>query len=202
MASESTALFNTLGLPYSVPFRAYNADEALFNPVYTLPLLQLWAICPLFVGGDRFLVIKQLREVMQGCKYEYWRTNKSQWKHGLISTLLVLVNILLDMQEFEQVARCLEAILVEQKTIETVTYATLFYLDMGDVEKATAISQQMPLPEGKVRLASLKKLLQLGRGAWKEVTDENYASTQEDSFILRNNAAVTCLYSGKIAQVR
>lgn len=201
MASESAGLFSTLGTPFHSPLPAYNPDKPTLNQTYNLHLLQLWAISPLFVGGDRFLVIKQLREVMHGCKYEFWRTQQHTWKDGVLSTSLILANLCLDMQEYEQVDRILAAILAQNKDIDTLTHSILFYLDMGDIVRAQQmLDELLTLPEGKTRRALLDRILLLARDE-QTGTEEASLSEEPDSLVGQNNAAVSCLYSGRIREV-
>ena len=205
MSSESSGLFSTLGQPYALPVPS-SSVEPFFNSVYPFHLIQLWAISPLSAGGDRFLVIKQLREVTHGCKSEFWRTKEAEWKAALISTMLILANILLDMQEYGQVSRILEAMLQDSPNLETLTYAFLFHLDMGDTERASKLLDELSQgPAGKDRHVVLQRTLQLAQGQWTDASQqeakEHGIGNSLDDFVYQNNLAVSSLYSGRLRQV-
>ena len=202
MSSESSALFSALGAPYTRPL-VHTSDETFFNSVYPFHLVQLWALSPLFVGGDRFLVIRQLREVAHGCKHDYRRTKNTVWKENLISTMLILANILLDMQEYAQVERILRAVKEESKDVASMTYLFLFYLDMGNVERASSLLDGLAdMPQGKDQQKALKRILQLAHGQVVAGEDQLDLSEDSEDLVGQNNLAVSCLYSGRIGHVR
>lgn len=172
LANESSALISYLP-PFfpAKPLPPYDRKEIFFNTFVPFELILFYAILPMHLGGDRYAVVEELQDIIQGCKREHFRSQDNIWKDRMEETGLAMAGVLVEMGELSLGARLLMDLAKQQGSIQAYKAAFLVYLEMGLVNEAEAVLQTLKgsnMSEAEVLVLEAVHMLAIGDASGAE----------------------------------